>query len=126
LVLLGGDFNTSTATETDGRERDRIVLARIEAYGLRDCLAEWRKDQNMPRLAGCRCDDKPCRHTLTRLIPNDAGEHIPWEDRVPYQMDYLFASDALAGRVDDVVEISPDEWEQYSDHRPVIVKFRTD
>lgn len=28
LVLLGGDFNTSTATETTGRERDRIVLDR--------------------------------------------------------------------------------------------------
>lgn len=110
LVLLGGDFNTSTATETSNRERDRIVLDRIKAYGLVDCLAKWRDDNRIPPLAGCRCDDEPCRHTLTRLIPNREGEHIPWQDRVPYQVDYLFASEALADRLYGVVETSPDEW----------------
>jgi endonuclease/exonuclease/phosphatase (EEP) superfamily protein YafD len=126
LVLLGGDFNTSTATDVEHRERDRIVLDRVKAYGLRDCLAEWREKNDLPPLVGCRCDDEPCRHTLTRLTPNKEGEERPWQERVSKQVDYLFASGALADRLDGVVEIEPEEWETYSDHRPIIVMFRAE
>jgi hypothetical protein len=124
-VLLGGDFNISTGlAEPSGRERSKIVLDRIEAYDLVDCLAEWRKDQRLPPLAGCRCTDEPCRHTLTRLTPNIRDLDVPWPERSPIQVDYLFASEALARRLDEVIEIPPGEWERYSDHSPIIAKFR--
>lgn len=125
LVLLGGDLNTSTATEAGHRERDRIVLDRIKAYGLIDCLAQERKKRNIPPLAGCRCGDDDCTHTLTRLIPNKKGKAIPWQKRVPYQMDYLFASSALAKRLDSCFALPPEEWEEYSDHSPIVARFRT-
>lgn len=64
LVLLGGDFNVGTGlADPCDRERSRIVLKRIEAYGLDDCLAQWIEDQKLPPLAGCQCVDEPCRHT---------------------------------------------------------------
>lgn len=124
LVILGGDFNISTAFEPPAREWSRIVLERIEAYGLTDCLALWRENEALPPLAGCPCDDAPCRHTLTRLIPNKGGSAVPWRDRTPFQVDYLFASKSLANRLDEVIEIPPDEWEPYSDHSPIIARFR--
>ena len=128
LVLLGGDFNVGTGlTEpADAAERSRIVLERIEAYGMTDCLAAWRKDHGLPPLSGCKCVDEPCTHTLTRLTPNKKGQSISWEKRIAPQVDYLFASKVLADRLDDVVEIHPDEWERYSDHRPIIAMFRPD
>jgi hypothetical protein len=125
LVLLGGDFNISTGlADSSARERSRIVLNRIEAYGLVDCLGKWRKDRELPALEGCRCADKPCRHTLTRLAPNRPGAQVPWQKRNPIQVDYLFASETLASRLDEVIEIPPGEWERFSDHSPIIAKFR--
>lgn len=126
LVLLGGDFNISTGlADPSASERSKIVLDRIEAYSLVDCLAKWHDDEGLPPMKGCRCHDKPCRHTLTRVTPNERHAALPWWDREPIQVDYLFASEALANRLDEVVEIPPDEWERYSDHRPVIAKFRS-
>ena len=125
LVILGGDFNIGTSLEgAELRERSRVVLDRIRAYDLRDCLAAWREKENLPRLAQCPCGDNPCRHTLTRLIPRIAGDTTPWQERTPYQVDYLFASNPLADRLEGVIETSPDEWERYSDHAPLIVRFR--
>jgi hypothetical protein len=124
LVLLGGDFNTITASDGSVSERDRIVLDRIWAYGLVDCLAERRDENAVPAPTNPDSEDKPRGYTLTRLIPNKAGEHIPRQDRRHLQVDYLFASQGLADRLDAVIEISPDEWERYSDHRPIIAMFR--
>jgi hypothetical protein len=124
-VLLGGDFNISTGlADPSARERSRIVLDRIRAYGLVDCLPRWREDQQLPPMAGCRCDDEPCRHTLTRLTPNKRGAEVPWQERSPIQVDYLFASEGLASQLDEIIEIPPDEWERYGDHSPIIAKFR--
>lgn len=126
LVLLGGDFNIGTGlADPSARERSRIVLDRIRAYGLVDCLATWHEKMKLPPMRSCRCDDEPCRHTLTRLTPNRRDSDAPWWERDPIQVDYLFASEALAKQLDEVVEISPDEWERYSDHRPVIARFRS-
>jgi exonuclease III len=61
---------------------------------------------------------------LTRLTPNEPGANVPWQERNPIQVDYLFASKALASRLDEVIEIPPEQWERYSDHRPIIAKFR--
>jgi hypothetical protein len=124
LVLLGGDFNISTAlTDPSAREQSRIVLDRIKAYKLVDCLEQWRNREGLPRMAGCTCEDEDC-HTLTRLEPNRPGADLPWEKRTSPQVDYLFASEALASRLDEIVEIPPEEWEPYSDHSPIIAKFR--
>lgn len=60
-------------------------------------------------MAGCRCDDEPCRHTLTRFTPNRRGAALPWQKRTPIQVDYLFAAEVLASRLDEVIEIPPDE-----------------
>ena len=124
LVLLGGDFNLGTGlADPSVRKRSKIVLDRIKAYGLVDCLASWREQQDLPGIPGCSCGDEPCRHTMTRVTPS--GEPaVPWEKRNPVQVDYLFATDTLAKRLDDVVELPPEEWEPYSDHRPIIVKFK--
>jgi Endonuclease/Exonuclease/phosphatase family len=114
-VLLGGDFNTFTGHAFPAHaERDRITLERIEAYGLVDCLAERAKGP----LKGCPCQklsERPCRHTLTRLIPGDD---------TPYQEDYLFASQALAGTLDDCFALEPEEWRSFSDHAPIIGTFK--
>jgi hypothetical protein len=92
LILLGGDLNTWTGwdpvKEVRHLARDRAVLGRIEAYGLRDCLKATRR---AGRLKGCPCDSRAeCTHSRTR-----------WDHRrIPYQMDYLFASPALVERLD--------------------------
>ena len=81
LVLLGGHFNTFTGNRAGHAYRDRLVLDRIKAYTLEDCLELKRK--NVP-LEGCPCgnpEEEPCAHTLTRLIPGGHG--------TPYQEDYL-------------------------------------
>ena len=123
-VLLGGDFNISTAlSDPSAREQSRIVLDRIKAYGLVDCLARWRKEKRLPRMPGCRCEDEDC-HTLTRLTPNKPGAELPWQERTSAQVDYLFASEPVADRLDEVVEIPPEKWERFSDHSPIITKFR--
>jgi hypothetical protein len=122
-LVLAGDFNIGTSLEGDDvRRRSRVVLDRIEAYGLRDVLAAGRARQELDPLAGCPCADRPCRHTLTRLIPSP-GVQSPWQERTPFQVDYVFASEALTARLDAVIEVAPDEWEQYSDHAPLVVKF---
>lgn len=125
FVVLGGDFNISTGlADRAARKRSRLVLDRIRAYGLEDCLSRWREEKSLPPMEGCRCEDEPCRHTLTRLTPNEPGADVHWQERAPIQVDYLFASERLAHQLDEVIEIPPEEWEQYSDHRPVIAKFR--
>jgi hypothetical protein len=81
-VLLGGDFNISTGlADASARERSRIVLNRIEAYDLEDCVATWHGNNDLPPTPGCRCDDQPCRHILTRLTPNQLGADVPWPQR---------------------------------------------
>jgi endonuclease/exonuclease/phosphatase family metal-dependent hydrolase len=115
LVLLGGDLNTWTGwnPDTDPRHlaRDKSVLQRIEAYGLVDCLKARRR---RGRLEKCPCRDRTCKHTQTRR--DHSG--------IPYQMDYLFASQALADRLERCVALAADEWFSLSDHCPIIARFR--
>ena len=116
LVLLGGDLNTSTAWPDHGhRVRDEGVLERIKAYGLIDCLKQTRKPG---RLDNCTCIfGHDCQHTWTRLDPNQKGR------KTPYQMDYVFASVALAKRLTNCEALSPLEWQEFSDHSPIIATF---
>lgn len=112
FVLVGGDLNTSTQwTRPDLRERDQNLLERFEAYGLVDCL---RRKSPGP-LDGCTCDlGVECRHAWTRFDPSHPQ----------LQVDYLFASSALADRLDTCAALSPLEWRAYSDHSPIIASFR--
>jgi endonuclease/exonuclease/phosphatase family metal-dependent hydrolase len=116
LVLLGGDFNTTTAwPDHPRRVRDEGVLQRIKAYGLIDCLKQTRKPG---RLENCTCVfGQDCQHTWTRLDPKQKGR------KTPYQMDYLFASVALARRLTSCDALSPLEWQKFSDHSPIIAMF---
>jgi exonuclease III len=116
LVLVGGDLNTSTAWKDHGpRVRDEGVLERIKTYGLVDLLKQTRKPG---RLRHCTCVfGQDCQHTWTRLDPKQKGP------KTPYQMDYLFASVALARRLTSCEALSPVEWKDFSDHSPIIAAF---
>jgi endonuclease/exonuclease/phosphatase family metal-dependent hydrolase len=116
LVLVGGDLNTSTPWPDHARRlRDEGVLERIKAYGLIDSLKQARKPG---RLENCTCVfGQDCQHTWTRVDPKQKGH------KTPYQMDYMFASVALARRLTSCEALSPLEWEQFSDHSPIIATF---
>ena len=90
-VLIGGDLNTGTQWPAAEPfiARDLNLLQRFEALGLVDCLAAMRP---AGRLEGCGCTfGDGCTHTRTRRDPR-------WPD-VPYQTDYLWASERLATRL---------------------------
>jgi hypothetical protein len=114
LVLVGGDFNISTAwSDHESRMRCAGVLERLESYGLVDCLRLVRKPG---RLKGCTCVfGSRCEHTWTRRDPG--------RPRIPYQMDYLFASQALARRLVSCEALDPEDWRSFSDHAPIVATF---
>lgn len=116
-VVLGGDLNSGTQwRETEARfnARDRAVLQRIEAYGMTDCI----KTRRAPgRLAGCPCaEGESCTHVRTRLDPRFPD--------VPYQTDYLFASNQLASVLAECHVLASPEWFAISDHAPIVANFR--
>jgi endonuclease/exonuclease/phosphatase family metal-dependent hydrolase len=114
LLLLGGDLNTWTGWKAGPHlERDRVVLERIRAYGLVDCLEAKRRPG---RQEGCPCSlGEGCTHTRTRMDPR-------YPD-VPYQMDYLFASPALAERLVTCEALAHDVRPSPSDHFPIAATF---
>jgi len=68
LLLLGGDLNTWTGWKAGQHlDRDRVVLERIRAHGLVDCLGAKRRPGD---LEGCPCAlEGGCTHTRTRRDP---------------------------------------------------------
>jgi endonuclease/exonuclease/phosphatase family metal-dependent hydrolase len=120
LLLLGGDLNTWTGWKQGSKHlaRDRVVLDRILAHGLYDCLITALERAGRGPLKGCTCslgDD--CRHTRTRLDRQRKD--------TPYQMDYLFASRELIQRLDTCMAIEPPA-DSPSDHFPILATFRKD
>jgi endonuclease/exonuclease/phosphatase family metal-dependent hydrolase len=113
LLLLGGDLNTSSqwpaGSHLDG---DKAILKRIKAYGLIDCLEKMREPGRLP---DCRCTLEECTHTWTRLDPS----------RPALQVDYLFASPRLTENSLESCKtlLSPPDWQDYSDHAPMIATF---
>ena len=66
-----------------------MVLARIRAHGLVDCLEAKRPPGP---LAGCECGlGDGCTHTWVKRV---RGKDVP------YQVDYLFASRWMANRLE--------------------------
>lgn len=115
-VVLGGDLNTWTGWKEGSYHlaRDRTVLDRIRAFGFVDCLERGLDREG--RLVGCPCSlGEECRHSWTRRDPR--------HPETAYQMDYLFASPALAERLERCVALSPLEWYTRSDHSPILAAF---
>lgn len=112
--ILGGDFNCSTQLKPPDREHHRVVFQRLDAFGLEDCTRKIanRGDQ---RLEGCSCADDPCRHVQT---------HRHNLSKVPWQLDYLFASQKQLGTklAGCALVDTADAW-ALSDHCPVVAEF---
>lgn len=114
-LLLGGDLNILA-----GRpprllpDRSDLVLERLRAYGLTDCLRRAR-----PRglLEGCPCRlGEECTHTWTYRSRRRDRSHIRYQD------DYLFASRALADRPMRCSAL-PFRDDSPSDHAPIVATF---
>jgi hypothetical protein len=116
-VLLGGDLNILAGRPRRADpDRHQVVLARLKAYGLVDCLAEMRPSGP---LKGCQCRlGDNCTHTWTYRSRHLKRSHIPYQD------DYLFASRALAPpRLTSCYAMGFNE-DSPSDHAPIIASFQ--
>jgi len=117
-LLLGGDLNILANPRRDDPVRDRhlVVLSRIKAYGLVDCLEKALLEREPPRggLANCPCEvGEGCTHTWTKRVQGSP---------IPYQDDHLFASSALANRLVSCVAL-PFSEDSPSDHAPIVATF---
>jgi hypothetical protein len=115
-VLLGGDLNIFANPRSDDRARKRhlSVLARLDAYGLVNCLDGFKRPLKDARQDPCPCGVTGCRRhwrTYRRTIASPGPA---------YQEDYLFASTAMTAipRECSVLEFQPT-----SDHAPVRATF---
>jgi endonuclease/exonuclease/phosphatase family metal-dependent hydrolase len=110
-LVLGGDLNILAGRPVGSHpDRHQVVLARIKAYGLIDCLEKLRPHG---ALAGCPCklgDD--CTHTWTKFDPQ--------RPTVAYQDDYLFASRGLKLTTCRALPVTADS---PSDHAPIVATF---
>jgi endonuclease/exonuclease/phosphatase family metal-dependent hydrolase len=115
-IVLAGDFNLTTQWSDERlHQRAASVFARLDGFGLKDCLAEKRTPG---RLEGCTCGG-PCSHTRTKWIDGrDGGGY-------PHQMDYVYASSALIddGRLVRCEPLDTDRWKAFSDHAPIVATF---
>ncbi len=117
-LLLGGDLNILANARRDDPVRGRhlVVLNRIRAYGLIDCLDERFSERTGSESAVWKCPcglGGDCRHSWT---------HRHGLSDIPYQDDYLFASRALA---DCLVSCSvqPFNEDSTSDHAQILATF---
>jgi endonuclease/exonuclease/phosphatase family metal-dependent hydrolase len=113
-VVLAGDLNVSTQIQPPHRARHRNALERFATLGLVDCFTL--PGVSPAPLAGCPCEDEPCRHVRTE-------RHA--RSRVPWQTDYVFVSKALARRVRACSTLDgaePDPW-ALSDHCPLVLEL---
>jgi hypothetical protein len=115
-VLLGGDFNifANPRPEDPAWKRHLAVLSRLEAYGLTNCLDGFKRPRPAAVEDPCPCGVTMCRrHWRTfRRSPGAPG--------LAYQEDYLFASRAMAARLQSC-EVLP--FQPSSDHAPILARF---
>jgi len=109
-VVLGGDMNITTCTPPSTPELRcyESVLKAVESLGLKN-VAETAVERP-PQIENCLCGAPACSHLRT------------FGDNPGHQLDWLFATDQLAGRcrrlrIDRRFEYS------LSDHAPVIAEF---
>lgn len=112
-ILLGGDLNITTQwMGKDQRYRawEVATFRRINAFGLRDCVDQFRPDGP---LDGCGCaDGDDCRHVRTQY---HARSQRPWQN------DYVFVSTRLLARVTSTVVVDRNDLRGLSDHLPIVV-----
>ncbi len=110
-VILGGDFNITTATCPDAPElpRYRALFAAIESLGLVN-LAKAAKDRPEP-IPCCPCHACDCRHVRT------------FGDNPGTQLDWLYATEELARRCTRL-RVDHTVIGGLSDHAPLIAEFR--
>ena len=97
-IILAGDFNASL--QVDERQRNKsnkILFDRIQDFGFFDCLAHF---QLYP--------------VQTWRRPND---------NTLWQLDYLYASKSLFGKLKSCVVIDNPSVRNFSDHNPVVAIF---
>jgi hypothetical protein len=120
LLLLGGDLNPlwSAPRESHLLERVQGVYDRItKGFGLEDLLLTTldEKDPSRGRLESCTCSlGDACRHVWTFRRHKSSLKGC--------QDDYLFASTALAERLDECRAIEFTN-ESPSDHAPIVATF---
>lgn len=112
-VVLGGDLNLSTQFGEPHRARHRLVFECIKAFGLVDCL-DMKLGATRP-LADCPCGAAACRHIRTQR--HVKAPHVPWQN------DYLFASERLATTLTACYAHNDDAAWALSDHCPVVADF---
>ena len=113
-VVLAGDLNVTTQFDEPTRSRHRNFLQRLEIFGLIDALSLMRPDR--PPLAGCPCNDTPCRHVRTQRHP---------QSEVPWQNDYCFVSRSMGDAVSACYAHDggdPAPW-TLSDHCPIVLEL---
>ena len=110
-VILGGDFNITTATRPDTPElpRYRAIMSAIESLGLVN-LASTADCRPAP-MSGCPCSADDCRHV--RTFGANPGT----------QLDWLFATEELARRCTRL-RVDHSVMGVLSDHAPLIAEFR--
>ncbi len=118
MLLLGGDLNIFAIPRPrdPARERHRLVLKRIEGYGLKDLFERDpvpRRDQIDPG-GRCPCGSEDCTHVWTFRSPNKRYTHIRYQD------DHVFASRPLADRLKSCRSAG---FNGASDHAPILATF---
>ena len=110
-VILGGDFNVTTAAGPDTLElpRYRALFVAIESLGLVN-LATMAADRPDP-MPGCPCRADDCRHV--RTFGGNPGT----------QLDWLYATEELARRCTRL-RVDHTVMGVQSDHAPLIAEFR--
>ena len=110
-VILGGDFNITTAASPDTPElpRYRAILSCIESLGLVN-LAETAKCRPDP-MPGCSCGADDCRHIRT------------FGDNPGTQLDWLYATEELARRCTRL-SVDHNVMGTMGDHAPLTAEFR--
>jgi hypothetical protein len=108
---MGGDLNVSTQLPAPYGRWSDSVFDRIEAFGLVNLTARAVQRHPERRVTRCQCGDAPCLHVQTAT--HRTGTR--------YQNDYLFASEALAERLDDCIVLEAGG--RHADHWPVVATF---
>ena len=104
--ILAGDFNVDKRMDTTegmywrkGMRTSQIIFERIEDFLLEDCLIK--KYPN-----------------FVRTFRNKSGR-----DRVPWQIDHMFASKDLYNKLQKIEVLENTETSALSDHYPIIAEF---
>ena len=115
-VLIAGDWNVGSwwgAQDAKYSRREAAVLELLTAYGFVDCLERFLpRERGRPDRCSCPSGDR-CRHVWT---------YKKAENDMPYQDDYVYATDALVSRLSGTAVAEGWAWDlELSDHAPLVL-----